>query len=79
MGRTIGAKNTKNFWKIKCYYPDRDLVVLEEEYPSLKEMAENLGVAYHMIRQYKNPAEYTEPHHPLIPKIEVVKIANIVV
>ena len=43
------AKTKKLIWHLKIHYPDKDIVVHEQDYPSIKSMADDMKVSYNQM------------------------------
>ena len=85
MGRTINCKTKKECWSFKVFYPEKNIVIIDKIYPSLREIATETGLPYSKIVDMKdggrNKTKNTISFYPTIElrRIGAIKDINEVV
>ena len=73
--RTKGANTKKECWCLKIYYPDKNIIIKEGVYITLKDVAKDLGLSYNQTTELtSNGRNKTKNKFNFYPTIELYKI-----
>ena len=77
--RTKGANTKKECWCLKIYYPDKNIIIKEGVYITLKDVAKDLGLSYNQTTELtSNGRNKTKNKFNFYPTIELYKIEKLI-
>tara|TARA_R100001015_G_C4635316_1_gene204655 strand:+ start:16906 stop:17187 length:282 start_codon:yes stop_codon:yes gene_type:complete len=78
MGRTKDCKTKKECWRFKVYYPDKGIIIIDKNYCSLRDIANETNLPYSKIVDLKDGGRNkTKNTISFYPTIELQKIGAI--